>query len=202
MERVIGAADLGNVILKTDGLMKDISQIGIYKKFVQGVFLSEEDQQDIQEDISENYSVQTTGLISKVKVFEKQIDSLKSLISSPTFQKEQRDQYQPDSTSTERKQEIKILNAEKQRLESYLKIYSQRINSLSTVILHYQNQFKFLLDKLKNKKSNQKGTFSNLKFIGLDLNPSLKSPNNDEDDESFSQYRGISFKINKSSFFL
>ena len=153
-DKIIGSADISQTILKIDQFLKEISEIQIYQQFAHQIpSVPNLNDSEINSDLTEVHSLQSTGLILKINTLESQISTLRSIIKSPAFLNSQQEKLpQTQNSSSEQKEEIKILTAEKLKLETYIKVYSQRINSLSTVILSYQNQFKNLFENFKTEK--------------------------------------------------
>lgn len=182
-DKIIGATDLSQTILKIDQFLKEVSRIQLYQQFTHQIpSVSHLKDLEMNSNISEVHSLQSTGLISKINTLESQISTLRSIFKSPSFLKSQKEQQvSTQDPTSEEKEEIKILTAEKIRLETYMQVYSQRINSLSTVIIAYQNQFKNLFEKVKTSKGNH---------IFRICSWGLVYTEEDDDNQSFNQYRG------------
>ena len=162
-----------------------------------------------QNDINQNqYSLQSYTLIERLKALEVHINNISNLFEDKELKvklKQKLKQTQPSPSLKSNKgsprlkqndtinitedkhknDEHELLKSEKSRLEGYLKVYSQRINSLSNVVLSYQTRLKTLQEKIKQPI----GMFPRLGTnIRLNTHAKIAEKDEDDDNESFAQY--------------
>lgn len=160
-DKVISGVDLSNVMLKIDKLVKDTAQIKTYHSIFEQAPTLAKQLEGKTTSVHDAYSLQPHTLEGKINTLECQIDILLNFFQSQEFQntlKKTRKRKDMESSNNEQEEEMKLLRAEKTRLENYLKVYTQRINSLTTVVLFYQTQFKFMTSKFKQTLENCKST--------------------------------------------
>lgn len=188
-DKLLGGIDMATLMLKMDRLVKSTSQMRQYNElFTYVPTVSKLEVKMKNQPVHEENSLHPHNLVDKINILEGQIDVLSEFVASAAFQQvlktKRKDALPPKpNVNSEQQEELRMLAAEKTRLENYLKVYSHRINSLSTVIVFYQTQFKALMAKFRESKVGKE--FNSL--VRTQLGDGNKQYD-DDDNESFAQY--------------
>jgi hypothetical protein len=137
------------------------------------------------------YEPKEHTLVENLKVLESQLDVVNEVLTQPEFDHLLTGRLKflagvPLKLENQQEEQIKLLTTEKERLENYLKIYNQRINSLSKIILFYQNQFKLFMEQVKN--TGRVLNYCLAVHVSPNQNPTPNTVENEEDNDSFDQY--------------